>query len=142
MPHRVLVVDDEEELASSLSEIFVSNGYVSSFATDPLAVKALVTTRKPDLIVMDIKMPKLGGIELLKCLKKEKRSIPVIMITGYPSIENAVQAMKYGALNIGAIFMGVLANGIVLLDISAYWERVIIGAVVVAAVIIDILRKR
>jgi ribose transport system permease protein len=43
---------------------------------------------------------------------------------------------------IGAIFMGVLANGIVLLDISAYWERVIIGAVVVAAVIIDILRKR
>ena len=43
---------------------------------------------------------------------------------------------------IGAIFMGVLANGIVLLDISVYWERVIIGAVVVAAVIIDILRGR
>ena len=43
---------------------------------------------------------------------------------------------------LGAVFMGILANGIVLLDISAYWERVIIGAVVLVAVIMDILRSR
>jgi DNA-binding NtrC family response regulator len=95
----ILIADDEEELGSSLSEIFSSKGYNSFYITDPIKVPGIITKEKINLIIMDIRMPRISGIDLLKIIKKENRSIPIIMITGYPSIESAVQAMKYGALN-------------------------------------------
>ena len=52
-----------------------------------------------DLVIMDIRMPQLGGMDLLRLLKARYRSLPVIMITGFPSIDSAVQSMRYGALN-------------------------------------------
>jgi DNA-binding NtrC family response regulator len=52
-----------------------------------------------DLILMDVRMPALGGIDLLKILRKTHPLLPVIMISGYASVESAVRAMKYGALN-------------------------------------------
>ncbi|KPJ87067.1 MAG: Fis family transcriptional regulator [Spirochaetes bacterium DG_61] len=99
MAFSILIVDDEEELGSSLAEIFSSRGYDGFYTTNPLEVTSLLNIKDIDLIIMDIKMPELGGIDLLKIVKKQNRRIPIIVITGYPSIENAVQAMKYGALN-------------------------------------------
>jgi len=99
MAFSILIVDDEEELGASLAEILSSNGYDASFTTNPLNVPVLLHSGSIDLVIMDVKMPQMSGIDLLRSVKKENRRIPIIMITGYPSIESAVQAMKYGALN-------------------------------------------
>ncbi len=99
MPFTILIVDDEREMCVSLSEILRSQGFEALIATDPQAVPALLRKRRADLAIMDIRMPQLPGIDLLKVLKHEQPSLPVIMITGYPSVENAVRSMRYGALN-------------------------------------------
>ena len=72
MPFTILIVDDEREMCASLSEIFASYGFASLFTTDPLAVPALLETERVDLIVMDIRMPQLRGIDLLKRLQGER----------------------------------------------------------------------
>jgi DNA-binding NtrC family response regulator len=100
MAFTVLIVDDEREMCASLAEIFSSYGFQSTFTTDPLAVPSLLAASRVDLIVMDIRMPQLHGVDLLKRIKSRDRAIPVIMITGYPSFESAVESMRYGALNV------------------------------------------
>jgi DNA-binding NtrC family response regulator len=99
MPFTILIVDDEREMCVSLSEILRCQGFETLIATDPQAVPALLRKNRADLAIMDIRMPQLPGIDLLKLLKHEQPSLPVIMITGYPSVENAVRSMRYGALN-------------------------------------------
>jgi len=99
MPFTILIVDDEREMCLSLSEILRSQGFEAIIATDPQAVPALLRKKRADLAIMDIRMPQLPGIDLLKLLKHEQPSLPVIMITGFPSVENAVLSMRYGALN-------------------------------------------
>jgi two-component system response regulator AtoC len=99
MPFTILIVDDEREMCVSLSEILHSHGFQAVFTTDPLQVPGLLRGSDVGLVIMDIKMPQTSGIDLLKLLRERHYSLPVIMITGYPSIENAVRSMKYGALN-------------------------------------------
>jgi len=100
MAFTVLIVDDEKEMCLSLSEIFSSHGFSSVTATDPLEVPALIEKHRVGLILLDIHMPQQSGIDLLKLIKSRDRSLPIIMITGYPSIENAVESMRYGAHNV------------------------------------------
>jgi DNA-binding NtrC family response regulator len=95
----VLIVDDEREACLSLSEILSTHGIQSVTATDPRTVPDLLASRPVDLAIMDMRMPGLSGIDLLKVLKERDRSLPVIVVTGYPSVENAVECMRYGALN-------------------------------------------
>ena len=99
MGFTILIIDDEEEMCISLSEILSSEGYRAIYTTNPLNGPEILNKHPVCLIIMDIRMPQLGGIDLLKRIKESNHYIPVIMITGYPSIENAVRAMKYGALN-------------------------------------------
>jgi len=99
MKFTIFIIDDEEEMCISLSEILTSKGYEVIYTINPLKVNGILTTKEVDLILMDIRMPKLGGIDLLKTIKRKDPFIPIIMITGYPSIDNAVLAMKYGAIN-------------------------------------------
>jgi len=100
MAFTILIVDDEREMCLSLAEIFTSHGYHSVHATDPQEVPALLEKNRIDLVIMDIRMPQVPGTELLKLLKARYRALPVIMITGYPSVQSAVQCMRYGALNV------------------------------------------
>ena len=95
----VLVVDDEEEMCSSLVELFQDEEFHAFATTDPVAVLDLLFHTHIDLILMDIRMPEIGGVNLLQSVKEQHPHIPVIMITGYPSVETAVRAMKYGAVN-------------------------------------------
>jgi DNA-binding NtrC family response regulator len=99
MAFTILIADDEREMCVSLSEIFSSHGFRPLFATNPLEVLQIVEKNVIDLVIMDVRMPQMGGLDLLRLLKARFRSLPVIMITGYPSIESAVQSMRYGALN-------------------------------------------
>ena len=99
MKNNILIVDDEEEMCLSLSELLSSEGYHTSYAVDPRQVQNILHSDHIDLIIMDVKMPYMSGLDLLKVVKSDGNPIPIIMITGYPSIKNAVLAMRYGALN-------------------------------------------
>lgn len=93
----ILVVDDEPLVRRSLSEFLTLQGYTVSSASNGKEALELLKTYTADIVISDIKMPELDGIQLLKHIKKEHADTPVILITGYGSIENAVRAVKEGA---------------------------------------------
>jgi DNA-binding NtrC family response regulator len=95
----ILIVDDEQEMCSSLEEIMRDEGFRAYSTTSPSSVDSILTSQKIDLMLMDIRMPEIGGVDLLRKVKDSHPTMPVIMITGYPSIDTAVRAMKYGAIN-------------------------------------------
>ena len=97
MDFHILIVDDEEELCLSLSEILTEEGYRTLYTSDPRRTLPLLERERVDLIILDIRMPGIGGIDLLKLVRKANPNIKVIILTGHPSIENAVLSMKYGA---------------------------------------------
>jgi DNA-binding NtrC family response regulator len=99
MDYQILIVDDEKELCSSLSEILTEEGFPTIFTSDPLETPAIIAHSRVDLIILDIRMPGIGGIDLLKLVRRTNPNIKVIILTGHPSIENAVLSMKYGAVN-------------------------------------------
>jgi DNA-binding NtrC family response regulator len=100
MQHTVLIVDDEQEVCISLQEIVESHGYRVLYCTDPRQVVELLRAEKVDLILLDIRMPYVGGVDLLRQLKHEYSGIPVIVISGHATVENAVKVMRFGALNL------------------------------------------
>ena len=99
MDYHILIVDDEKELCVSLSEILMEEGYPTVYTSDPRETPAILARTHVDLIILDIRMPGIGGIDLLKMLRRTNPNIKVIILTGHPSIENAVLSMKYGAVN-------------------------------------------
>ena len=100
MDYTILLIDDELEMCLSLAELLREEGYRTLYTVHPLEVAGILDKEPVDLVIMDIKMPEIGGIELLKTVKKHDPSIAVIMITGYPNDENIAQALKYGAINV------------------------------------------
>ncbi len=99
MSSTILIVDDELEVCLSLGEVLRSRGYEVTHTDDPRSVLPLIEKNQISIIIMDVRMPNTGGIDLLQRVRERYLDIPVIMISGYASVENAVQAMKYGALN-------------------------------------------
>jgi len=99
MDYSILVIDDSSEMCVSLCEILTEQNYKCQYTTDPSSVDELISVNNFDLIISDIRMPLIGGIDLLKIIKEKDPTIDIIMITGYPTIDNAVKAMKYGATN-------------------------------------------
>ncbi|MCM8781361.1 MAG: sigma-54 dependent transcriptional regulator, partial [Candidatus Omnitrophica bacterium] len=96
--HRhILVVDDEPLVRSSLSELLTLSGYTVSTANNGREALEILDTYNVDLVITDIKMPQIDGIQLLREIKSKFKETAVILITGYGSIENAVEAMKEGA---------------------------------------------
>ena len=99
MDYHILIVDDEKELCVSLSEILTEEGYPTTWTSDPLETPSLLAQTRVDLVILDIRMPGIGGIDLLRLVRRSNPNIKVIILTGHPSIENAVLSMKYGAAN-------------------------------------------
>jgi DNA-binding NtrC family response regulator len=93
----ILVVDDESEMRSALSHALTRNGFSVESAAS--GMEALVKIKKDpfSLVITDIKMPEMSGMEVLGAVKKLTTGIPVIVITAYGSIHNAVEAMQAGA---------------------------------------------
>jgi len=94
-----LIIDDEQEMCSSLEEIFQDEGFQTCSTTSPNKALEILSSKCFSLILMNLRMPEIGGIELLKAVKDEHCDVPVIMVTGYPTVETAVRKMKYGAAN-------------------------------------------
>ena len=95
--YKILVVDDENSLRELLSILLQREGYLVEQAVDGAAAFALAQENTYDLIISDIQMPKMTGIELLRQLREEDNDVTVMMITAFSSTEEAVEAMKLGA---------------------------------------------
>ena len=94
---RILIVDDEEVVRESLAQWFAADDYeVTPIASGKEALAA-VSTREFDLALLDIKMPGMDGMELQERLRDADPELTVIIMTGYASVETAVQALKRGA---------------------------------------------
>jgi len=96
---KILVVDDERIICAGCEKILGEAGY--QVKTTLSARKALEMLKEEpfDIVITDIKMPELSGIELLEIIRKEYPEITVIVITGYSTVETAVEAMKLGAFD-------------------------------------------
>jgi two-component system response regulator PilR (NtrC family) len=95
----ILVVDDEKSILDLLSMVFKKEGYQVKTNPGTPKVYELLSDDDFDLLICDIKMPKVDGMDLLKTIKKQKPIVPVIMITAYGSVKQAVEALKFGALD-------------------------------------------
>jgi two-component system, NtrC family, nitrogen regulation response regulator NtrX len=93
----VLVVDDERAIRDSLRMILEFEGYRVDEAASGSQALARVADRPPDAIVLDIKMPEMDGLELLKALRERGYDMPVLMISGHADIQTAVEATRRGA---------------------------------------------
>jgi len=94
---KILVVDDEQGLCAGVQEALRREGYVVDATTDPLAALKLTERRLYNLVVSDIKMPGLSGLDLLKQVRERSADTLFILMTAYGTVESAVEAMKQGA---------------------------------------------
>src|SRR5579862_2256675 len=94
---RVLVVDDEENIRLVLRTLLRKHGYEVEIAESGEAALAMVDTFGPDVILTDVKMPKMGGLDLLATLKTKQIAATVIVMSAYGNVDLALEAMKAGA---------------------------------------------
>ena len=97
MPERILVVDDELDMLMLLRMIIEDNSdYAVETTNNPSEGLKMLTEKDYDLVISDLKMPGMDGMELFDELKDIKPGVPVIIITAYGSVETADEAMKKG----------------------------------------------
>ena len=94
---KVLIVEDEENERSGLAEIVTSWGFRVETARDGAEGLDKATQWSPSIVITDLKMPRMGGIELLGHLAEQAQTIAVILVTAQGTIDSAVQAMRMGA---------------------------------------------
>jgi len=95
---RVLVVDDEEPLQRAYGRLLTQTGYQVELASSGHEGLEKLAAAKVDVIVSDIAMPGISGLEFLRRVREKDLDIPVILITGYPDIDSAIRAVEYGAM--------------------------------------------
>jgi len=94
---KILVVDDEEIIRESLAEWLTDAGYAALTAADGKQALALIRKEDVDIILTDLKMPGMDGIELIKQIKQIDPALPVVIMTAYGTVGSAIEAMKTGA---------------------------------------------
>ncbi|OEU78850.1 MAG: Fis family transcriptional regulator [Desulfobacterales bacterium S5133MH4] len=95
----ILIVDDEKNYLVVLSAFLSGEGYETLTADSAQRALEIVETTDLDLVLTDMKMPTMDGIELLRCIKGKVPDLPVVMMTAYGTVEKAVGAMQLGAFN-------------------------------------------
>jgi len=99
MTTNVLVIDDDESIREGCTQTLVEEGYRARAAHDGHTGLALAARESFDLVVLDLKMPRLDGFQVLERLRRDSPNTAVVVITGYGSIESAVQAVRNGAFD-------------------------------------------
>lgn len=97
MKNKVLVIDDEQIVLDSVSKILSDAGYEVDVSISGREGLDQAIHKDYDIVLTDILMPDIGGMRVLKDLKRSKPSLPVIIITGYATVRSATQAIKLGA---------------------------------------------
>ena len=94
---RILLIDNEEGLCRMMEQVLLDNGYLVKGYTSPFKALEEFHPAAWDLVITDIKMPGMTGIEVLQKIKELRKELPVIMITAYATVEMSIQALRKGA---------------------------------------------
>lgn len=95
--NKIMIVDNEEGLCRMMAAVLQDEGYAVRTFTDPLEAVELFRPGTWDLVISDIKMPGIDGLEVLQRIKAAEPTIPVIMITAFATVEMSIQALRQGA---------------------------------------------
>ena len=128
----ILIVDDHDSSREALQEVIEREGHHPIVAKDGSGAIELLTDEPIDIVLTDLRLPDLDGLEILKEVQKEKPDVPVVLITGHGTVDTAVSAMKMGAqdyltkpININEISRAVIASAVAsacrLASLSAFW---------------------
>jgi two-component system response regulator (stage 0 sporulation protein F) len=96
--HKILIVDDQNGIRVLLTEVFSSEGYMTYQAANGKLAIELVKKEAPDLVLLDMKIPGMDGLEILKHIKKIDPEVKVIMMTAYGELDMIKEASDSGAL--------------------------------------------
>jgi DNA-binding NtrC family response regulator len=101
MPNKmkILLVDDEERFLSTTQKLLIKAGYEVLTATSGADALGLMTQQHVDVVILDVKMPGMDGLAVLREIKKFFPLVEVIMLTGHATVESAVEGLKLGALD-------------------------------------------
>ena len=94
---KLLIVDDDEKILFAFQEMFKKDGYDTIVARDGEEALDKVKTSHPSAVIMDITMPKLDGLQALQAIRERSASTPVILVTGFGTMQTAIKAMQMGA---------------------------------------------
>ncbi len=94
---KIMIIDNEEGLCRMMEAVLLDDGHAVRSFTDPLAALEMFRPGIWDLVISDIKMPGIDGLEVLKQIKQVEADIPVIMITAFATVEMSIQALRRGA---------------------------------------------
>src|ERR1700722_127580 len=97
MQSRVLIVDDDAEMREALEAVFSAEGHGCELAADAMTALKIVDHQTFDVVICDVRMEGMSGLELLERLKRTHPALPFIVITGAGDIHQAVEAIKRGA---------------------------------------------
>jgi DNA-binding NtrC family response regulator len=100
MSEKVLIIDDEPEFTEALAERMKNRGMDVSTSSSAIEGLKSVEEKSFDVVVLDLQMPEMDGIEALKALKKKKPELQVILLTGHATVEKGIEAMKLGAMDL------------------------------------------
>lgn len=96
-PMMILVVDDDQAVRESLRRSLTFNGYAVSLAEDGEQALAMISADRPDLVILDVMMPKLDGLDVCRRLRSEGDDLPVLMLTARDSVSERVAGLDAGA---------------------------------------------
>ena len=96
---QILIIDDEKDIGLYFKKVLAPEGYTVYTALDGIEGLQIVKEKNPDIVLLDLKMPKMDGIEVLQKIKKIDKNLIVIVITAYGTMETARMAMKFGAFD-------------------------------------------
>lgn len=98
MQRKILIVDDQFGIRILLNEIFQKEGYKTFQAANGVQALEIVNNEEPELVILDMKIPGMDGLEILKRIKKDNQSIKVIIMTAYGELDMIQEAIDNGAI--------------------------------------------
>ena len=96
---KILIVDDDRDVCEHLEQLLTAEDFLVTYTTDPSVAVSILEDKAFQIIILDIIMPKIDGLELLKRIRKKDKDICVILLSGYPTFERAVEAMQEQAFD-------------------------------------------
>jgi len=94
---KILVVDDDDKILFAFREVFKKEGYKTILSSDSYEALEIIKSEQPTIVFMDITMPRLNGLDALELVKQQNPFLPVIIITGYSTMQTAIKAIQNGA---------------------------------------------
>lgn len=90
----ILLVDDDDEVRRAIGQFLIGRGHHLQTASDGAEALRFLVDHPPDLVISDIQMPGMDGIAFLKAVRREFPDLPVILMTGYATVETAIAALR------------------------------------------------